>query len=59
MEGGTTFHFVTGGIEEALVLAKKAAGSKDAVSSTRQVDEKRPPTLDHELFTGTSACRNE
>ncbi len=29
MEGGTTFHFVTGGIEEALVLAKKAAGSKD------------------------------
>ena len=29
MEGGTTFHFVTGGFEEALVLAKKAAGSKD------------------------------
>ena len=29
MEGGTTFHFVTGGIEEALVLAKAAAGSKD------------------------------
>jgi dihydrofolate reductase len=29
MEGGTTFHFVTGGIEEALDLAKKAAGSKD------------------------------
>src|ERR1700753_2078419 len=29
MEGGTTFHFVTGGIEEALNLAKKAAGSKD------------------------------
>ncbi|QHS52567.1 dihydrofolate reductase family protein [Edaphobacter sp. 12200R-103] len=29
MEGGTTFHFVTGGIEEALGLAKKAAGSKD------------------------------
>ena len=29
MEGGTTFHFVTGGIEEALALAKKAAGSKD------------------------------
>ena len=27
MEGGTTF--VTGGFEEALVLAKKAAGSKD------------------------------
>jgi dihydrofolate reductase len=29
MEGGTTFHFVTGGIEEAMDLAKNAAGSKD------------------------------
>lgn len=29
MEGGTTFHFVTGGIEEALTLAKQAAGDKD------------------------------
>jgi dihydrofolate reductase len=29
MEGGTTFYFVTGGIEEALALAKKAAGDKD------------------------------
>ena len=29
MEGGTTFYFVTGGIEEALELAKKAAGGKD------------------------------
>lgn len=29
MEGGTTFHFVTGGIEEALRRAKEAAGSKD------------------------------
>jgi dihydrofolate reductase len=29
MEGGTTFHFVTGGIEDALVLAKQAAGNKD------------------------------
>jgi dihydrofolate reductase len=29
MEGGTTFHFVTGGFEEALVLARKAVGSKD------------------------------
>src|ERR1700688_3956976 len=29
MEGGTTFHFVTGGIGEALELAKKVAGSKD------------------------------
>ena len=29
MEGGTTFYFVTGGIEEALALAKKSAGDKD------------------------------
>jgi len=41
MEGGTTFHFVTGGIEEALNLAKQAAGEKDVkigggVSTVRQ-----------------------
>jgi dihydrofolate reductase len=41
MEGGTTFYFVTGGIEEALALAKKAAGDKDVkigggVSTVRQ-----------------------
>ena len=41
MEGGTTFHFVTGGIEEALRLAKQAAGDKDikiggGVSTVRQ-----------------------
>src|SRR6187551_1600204 len=29
MEGGTVFHFVTGGINEALDLARKAAGDKD------------------------------
>jgi dihydrofolate reductase len=29
MEGGTTFHFVTGGIEEALSRARQAAGAKD------------------------------
>jgi dihydrofolate reductase len=29
MEGGTTFHFVTGGIEEALQQARAAAGDKD------------------------------
>jgi dihydrofolate reductase len=29
MEGGTTFHFVTGGIEDALDRARKAAGDKD------------------------------
>ena len=29
MEGGTTFYFVTDGIQSALAQAKKAAGSKD------------------------------
>ncbi|MCZ3379476.1 dihydrofolate reductase family protein [Rhizobium sp. AG207R] len=41
MEGGTTFYFVTGGIEEALTQAKAAAGGKDikiggGVSTVRQ-----------------------
>jgi dihydrofolate reductase len=41
MEGGTTFHFVTRGIEEALKLAKQAAGDRDikiggGVSTVRQ-----------------------
>ena len=41
MEGGTTFYFVSGGIEEALRLAKQAAGHKDVkigggVSTVRQ-----------------------
>ena len=41
MEGGTTFHFVSGGIAEALRLAKQAAGDKDVkigggVSTVRQ-----------------------
>ena len=31
MEGGTTFHFVTDGIESALEQAKKAADSKDVM----------------------------
>ncbi|MGN6492601.1 MAG: dihydrofolate reductase family protein [Agriterribacter sp.] len=29
MEGGTTFHFITGGIDAALEAAKKAANGKD------------------------------
>src|ERR671939_441547 len=29
MQGGTTFHFVTGGIESALQQAREAAGEKD------------------------------
>jgi len=41
MKGGTTFHFVTDGIEVALERAKKAAGTKDVkigggVSTVRQ-----------------------
>jgi dihydrofolate reductase len=41
MEGGTTFHFITGGIGEALDKAKAAAGGKDVkigggVSTVRQ-----------------------
>ena len=41
MEGGTTFHFITGGIEEALAKAKAAANGKDVrigggVSTVRQ-----------------------
>ena len=41
MEGGTTFYFVTGGIDQALTLARKAAGNKDVkigggVSTVRQ-----------------------
>jgi dihydrofolate reductase len=41
MEGGTTFYFVTGGIEEALERARAAAGDKDikiggGVSTVRQ-----------------------
>ena len=31
MEGGTTFHFVTGGIDDALRSAQKAAGDQDIV----------------------------
>ena len=41
MKGGTTFHFVTGGILEALARGKEAAGDKDVrvgggVSTIRQ-----------------------
>jgi dihydrofolate reductase len=41
MAGGTTFHFITGGIEEALAKARAAAGDRDVkigggVSTVRQ-----------------------
>ncbi|MBW0105812.1 dihydrofolate reductase family protein [Pseudonocardia sp. KRD291] len=29
MEGGTTFHFVTGGVDEAVARAREAAGDRD------------------------------
>ncbi len=46
MKGGTIFHFITGGIEEALQSAKAAAGGKDVrlgggVSSIRQYLQKQ------------------
>ena len=46
MEGGTTFHFVTGGINDALDRAKEAADGKDVrvgggVSTIRQYLEKK------------------
>jgi dihydrofolate reductase len=31
MEGGTTFHFITDGIESALEQAREAAGGKDVM----------------------------
>jgi len=46
MQGGTTFHFVTGGIHEALERARDAAGSRDVrigggMSTIRQYLEAR------------------
>jgi len=46
MEGGTTFHFVTGGIHSALDKAKAAAGGKDVrvgggVATIRQYLEEK------------------
>jgi dihydrofolate reductase len=46
MNGGTTFHFVTGGIHEALERAKQAAGPRDVrlgggVATLRQYLEQR------------------
>jgi dihydrofolate reductase len=46
MQGGTTFHFVTGGVDEALERARAAAGGKDVrvgggVATIRQFVEAR------------------
>ena len=49
MEGGTTFHFVTGGIEEALRLAREAAGdgtSRSAEAPRRSTSTSRPGYID-------------
>jgi len=56
MEGGTTFHFVTEGIEEALRRAKQAAGSRDVrlgggVETIRQYVRAR---LVHEMHLAIS-----
>lgn len=46
MAGGTTFHFVTGGLDQALDLARRAAGDRDirlggGVSTVRQALQAR------------------
>jgi dihydrofolate reductase len=46
MKGGTVFHFVTGGLDEALARAREAAGDRDVrigggVSTVRQFLERR------------------
>ena len=51
MEGGTTFHFVTDGIQSALAQARDAAGDKDVrvgggVSTVRQYLSGRPDRRD-------------
>jgi dihydrofolate reductase len=42
MEGGTTFHFVTDGIETALGQASEAAGGKDVMLWAAQVVRQYP-----------------
>jgi dihydrofolate reductase len=65
MEGGTTFHFVTGGIHEAMERARAAAGEKDiriggGVSTVRQylqaglIDEMHIPVSPTLLGRGES-----
>ena len=66
MEGGTTFHFVTEGIDAALERAQAAAGGKDVkigggVATVRQylragfVDESTSPSLPS-CWAGASRC---
>ena len=56
MAGGTTFHFVTGGIDEALMQAKDAAGAKDVrigggTATVRQYLEARLVDEMHLVFS--------
>jgi hypothetical protein len=58
MEGGTTFHFFTGGIEEALERAKEAAGDDEVSDGPRRRragagrDELDQPRHPHHLPRG-------
>jgi dihydrofolate reductase len=64
MEGGTVFHFVTGGIHEALPRAREAAGSRDVrvgggVATVRQYLEAGLIDEMHLAITPTLLGRGE
>jgi dihydrofolate reductase len=64
MKGGTTFHFVTGGIHEALARAKEAAGDRDVrlgggVSTLRQYLEAKLVDEMHLAFSPVALGRGE
>jgi dihydrofolate reductase len=64
MQGGTTFHFVTGGIEAALAQAKEAAGGRDVrigggVSTVRQYLQARLVDEMHVAVGSTLLGRGE
>ena len=64
MKGGTTFHFVTGGIHDALTQAKSAAGNRDVrigggVSTIRQYLKTRLIDDLHLVFAPTLLGQGE
>ncbi len=64
MRGGTTFHFVTGGIDEALARAREAAGDKDiriggGVSTVRQFLQRGLIDEMHLVISPTTLGRGE
>ena len=64
MKGGTTFHFVTGGIHEALARAREAAGGRDirvggGVSTVRQYLTERLIDEMHLAFSPVLLGRGE